>query len=394
MMRKWCFLFILFSQIAWADPQSVVNNAQQFSFELLRQLGDKDKNLCVSPYSISSALAMVFQGAKGSTKREIERVMRFTSDTETLSHAFSELNRTITRSSEPGKRILLANSLWVQEGMTILPAFLEGMNTYFRADLHFADFQLQTESARAGINNWAAQATQGKITDLIAQGSVTPATRMVLASAIYMKASWATPFSEGETIKHPFFGMEGTTFSVPMMVNTAAYPYFEDTLAQVIELPYAGGEWSMLCILPREQAGIRQVEAQLSTDLFNGWRRGLNAEQIHLFLPKFKMSSPLDLRETLAKMGMASAFDDNADFSGINGSTDLRISQIIHQAFVNVDESGTEAAAATSVVMALKASLNEIPPRVLKLNRPFLFVIYERSRGAVLFMGRVSNPLE
>ena len=219
----------------------------------------------------------------------------------------------------------------MQKGLHVLPTFLEEMNKYYKTAVFFVDFQAQTESARANINNWVDQATHGKILNLLDAGSLTEATRMVLASAIYMKARWMHPFSEKETIKHPFFGVDNSTFSVPMMVNTASYGYFEDTLAQLVELPYANGKLAMLCIVPQEGTTMQQVVEQLNAELFNRWRHSVAQEPIHLFLPKFKMTRTLNLGETLSQMGMASAFDDRADFSKINGAKDLQISQIIHQ---------------------------------------------------------------
>ena len=256
------------------------------------------------------------------------------------------------------------------------------------------DFQAQTESARANINNWVDQATQGRILNLLVSGSLSESTRMVLTSAIYLKAHWMHSFSEKQTIKHPFFGLDNATFSVPMMVNTASYSYSEDALAQLVELSYVNGKWAMLCIVPQEKSSLDQIEEQLNDELFSRWRHSVRPETIHLFLPKFKMTATLNLGDILSQMGMPSAFDERADFSGIDGARDLQISKFIHKAFIDADEAGTEAAAASAAIIGLKSVLHETPPRVVKLDRPFIFIIYDKPTGAILFLGRVVNPLE
>lgn len=388
------FLFSLLSLfIACAHAQDAAKSSQHFAFDLLRQLSEKDTNLCFSPYSLSSALSMTFEGARGVTQREMERVLGFSSDAGNVSASFQQLNRDLMAANQDGTRLVIANSLWMQKGMPVLPAFLESMDTYYSAAFYSVDFQKQSESARLNINNWINQSTQGKIPNLLTPGSITSATRMVLASAIYMKARWALPFSEKQTAKQTFFGLDGVV-SVPMMTHTEHYSFFEDTLAQVIDIPYSDGKLAMLCILPLRQVGLQQVEDQISPVLFGRWLRSLTQQRVRLFFPKFKVASALSLEDPLSKMGMPSAFDSSADFSGIDGEKELQISNVVHQAYIAADEAGTEAAAATAVIMNLKASLHEAEPRVLRINRPFLYIVYEKSSGAILFMGRVVNPLE
>ncbi len=394
MLRKVSLFCCILMYAVNAETREVAQDSQQFPFELLRTLNDKNSNLCFSPYSISSALAMTLEGARGETQEEIKRSLGFFSDPSEISSSFLKLNQELKASNQADTRLLIANSLWIQKGMTILPEFLGTMNKYYQSALYSIDFKNQPEEARLNINTWVNQTTQGKISNLLAPGNVSSATRMVLASAIYMKARWALPFSERQTMKHPFFGNDERSFFVPMMTNTQEYSFFEDTWAQIIELPYKDETLAMLCILPREQITMKQLEDQLSSQLFTEWRAGLKKERVRLFFPKFTIHSTLSLEESLSKMGMPTPFSSKADFSGINGAKDLQISRIVHKAFIASDEAGTEAAAVTAVIMNLKSSLNEAEPRVLKIDRPFLYLIYHKNTGAILFMGRVVNPLE
>lgn len=388
------FFFSLMSFfIVCAHAQDAAKDSQQFAFDLLKQLEEKNKNLCFSPYSLSSALAMTFEGARGITQLEMSRTLGFSSDATAVSAAFQQLNKDLAAANQNDTRLVIANSLWMQKGMHILPAFLKSMDKYYNAAFYAVDFQKQAESARVNINQWISQATQGKIIDLLAPGSVSSATRMVLASAIYMKAGWALPFSENQTTKQTFFGID-EALAVPMMTHIEYYSYYEDTLAQVIEMPYRDGRLAMLCILPREQVGLQQVEDQLSPVLFTRWQKNLIQERVRLFFPKFKFRTSLSLEPSLSKLGMASAFSGQADFSAINGKKDLHISSVIHQAYIAVDEAGTEAAAATAVIMNLKASLHEKEPQTLRFDRPFIYIVYDKPSGAILFIGRVVNPLE
>lgn len=386
-MLRYVLLFCGFIASLSADSEKIVKSSQQFAFDLMRSYNDKEHNLCFSPYSLSSALAMTYEGARGNTKTEMQQTLGFLSNPEDVSSAFAELNQSLIN-----QNLLIANSLWIQKGMTILPPFTLAMKQFYRGAFFSIDFQKQIETARLNINTWVSQSTQGKIPQLLAPNSISPATRMVLASAIYLKARWSLPFSLKQTTKQPFYGLDASAFTVPMMTNVDEYLYFEDSDVKMIELLYEGKKLALLCVLPLKE--MDKFEQQLSSRLFNQWLSALKPERIRLFFPKFKIQSTLNLKEFLSSMGMESAFNEHADFSGINGTNDLQISDVVHQAFIASDEAGTEAGAATAVIMNLKMSLHEKEPKVVKIDHPFFYFLYDKESRAILFMGRVVNPVE
>jgi len=402
-----CCLFI--SSISAQSKTAIDENVQKlaqvnntFAFQLFRNLDHKDANLCFSPYSISSAFAMTYDGARGTTQKEMEHVLGFTSVATTVDSGFSWLNQylSMTSSDLPTDfRLFIANSLWIQTGKNVLPEFLEQMTKYYKGSLRYVDFVRQSETARNEINNWVKEKTQGKIANLLSPNNLTAATRMVLVSAIYMKARWATLFNKENTTQLPFFSVRNQTMSVPTMTNTAYYPFYHDNEVTVVELPYilpkpTAPQLSMFIILPNDQSGLKSLEQKISADSFNKWRTQMNKERILLFLPKFEITKSFNLNDSLIAMGMVNALGKEADFSGIDGVEDLQIGQVIHKAYISADENGTEAAAATAISMELKSVFNNKEPIMLRVDHPFLFIIYEKASGSILFMGRVVNPLE
>lgn len=380
-----------------ASMQTVAKDNQTFALQLYAELKKQQGNLIFSPYSISSALAMTYAGAAGKTLEEMQKTLHFSlGQSETL-NGFAALNRFFTAHSsdaDPNFRLLLANSLWVQSGFNLLPSFTDDMTTYFLSALRVADFAHQTEAARTAINQWVREHTQGRIVDLIQPNNLKPSTRSVLVSAIYMKANWQDAFDPKNTQSAPFFAGD-KTIAVSMMDKTAFYPLYKSDSFAMLEIPYkpagtASPKLAMLVILPQDRNDLGTVEGQLTESNLMQWIDSMKRQRVHLLLPKFTFTAGFSLNDTLQQLGMVAAFNPSeADFSKMTGSKDLSISQVAHKAFIAVDEYGTEAAAATSVTMNLTAVFEPEPPYEFRADHPFIFVIYDKSTGSILFMGRV-----
>lgn len=376
------------------------NNA--FAFNLYRNLNDVKGNLCFSPYSISSALVMVYNGAKEETETEMGEVLRFTASKGSVNEAFSVLNRYFSRASKEGLkdfRLDIANSLWIQTGVQVLPEFIDELGKYFRTSLRRVDFFKQREIARQEINGYVKEKTMGKITNLLQPDEITQFTKMVLISAIYLKNRWQTPFEPSSTSNEPFFVAYGKTVLAQTMKATLSLLYTQTEDFSAIELPYFRPKEHLpdcrfLILLPNANHSLDEIENRMNGEILRDLIARLERQEISLFLPKFSFTKSFRLKDVLIKMGMPSAFSANANFEGINGAKDLQIGQVAHKAFIEVDENGTEAAAATAVTMNLKAIYQPKEPMVFKVDHPFMFVIYEKASQSILFLGRVANPLE
>lgn len=371
----------------------------EFAVHLLQQM-PKEGNVSFSPYSISSVFAMAYTGAKGETQQEMSQTLRFPSSAETLDKGWEWLNRFITfypSNSSEDIRVRAANSIWVQSNYPVLPTFKEMMNEYFNSSFRLVDFKNQSETARVTINSWVKQNTYGKITEILSSGSVTNATRMVMVSALYLKAKWLSQFDPHVTTQQPFFTDQDNTITTATMNQTGSFGYFDSAEASILEMPYAitrqdGPEFSMLIALPHDKESIHALESNLTIEKLQDWMKSLQHQKVIVSLPKFKVEQFSVLNEMLEKMGLAQAFDDQADFSGITGLKNLKISQALHKVYVNVDETGSEAAAATALTMMMTGSAYQQPPILFRADHPFLYFIYEKRTGIILFMGRVGNP--
>lgn len=365
-----------------------------FALELYAQLRPAEGNLFMSPYSIASALAMTYAGARGDTAAEMEEALHFTLGQEGTLSSFSALQARLgALQAGGGIQLTIANSLWPQQGVPLLPEYLSRVKACTDSAITPLDFMGDTEGARGTINRWVEEKTQDKIRDLIARGGLDPLTRLVLVNAIYFKGKWESPFSPQGTGEAAFFISPEAEVRVPMMVQTHRFPYAEMEDVQIVELPYAGGGVSMRVALPKEKDGLTALEARLTPEILEEWRDALVLREVRVFLPKFKMRwGTFPLNGPLKALGMADAFDEaRADFSGMDGRPKwLYIGAVLHQAFVEVNEEGTEAAAATAVVM--KARGMPMPPAVFRADHPFLFLIQEKESGAILFMGRMTDP--
>jgi serpin B len=385
-------------QVADADLEVLVRGGDAFALDLFRQISGGPGNLFFSPYSISVALAMTYAGARGDTEAQMAQAMHYDLPQAQLHPALNELALELDRRAEgipEDKAFTLhaANAIWGQDGFPFLPAYLDLLAESYGAGMHLLDFEKDAEGARRVINAWVSQETEKRINDIIPPGVLGPLTRLVLSNAIYFKADWASEFEKDDTGPGQFNLPDGSQVSVPMMFQQAHFRYAEGDGLQALELPYAGGELSMLILLP-DEGKFEQAQASLDAERLEALIAGLEYQDVMLWMPKFKYEYTLSLNESLIGLGMVDAFDeDRADFSGMDGARDLYIASILHKAFVAVDEAGTEAAAATVVIMGV-TSAQPGAPLEFRVDRPFLFLIRDDPTGAILFLGRVTNPAE
>lgn len=363
-----------------------------FGFKLYQILTINEKgNIFISPYSISSALAMTYAGARGNTKKQMSKVLHFNLPDDELHFAFSKLN-SIFNTPKSDFQLAIANSLWGQINYPFQEDFLYLVKKYYSAGFNLVDFvdEVNREKVRNEINKWVEDRTNKKIRELIHKEDLNSLTRLVLVNAIYFKGKWKYTFDKDETKELPFFLNENKTSKVFMMHQINEFNYYEDQDLQAIELPYSGNELSMMIILPRDK-NLSKIEKNLNYDMLDNISRSMEKEKVDLYLPKFKIEERYILNEALIKLGMTDAFSDMlADFSGMTGDRDLYISKVIHQSFIEVNEEGTEAAAATAVIMSGKGI--GLGPKVFKADHPFLFFIIHKTTNTILFMGRFIEP--
>ena len=371
--------------------EEMVNASNQFALEMFSNLSNDKDNLFFSPYSIFTALGMTYEGARGSTADEMRSVFHFPADNQTRWSLFKGLIERIN-AKDPKYQLSTANAMWVHQDFGLLDDYITAVRTYYKADAFNVDYKQKAEDARVRINTWVEDQTNGKIKDLIPQGVLDNLTRLVLTNAIYFKGDWLMEFNQSLTKQTDFHPGPGKTVQVPMMERNdddSKFNYADSDGVQILEMKYAGEKLSMLVLLPKnEDAG--SIEKMLTTGKLHEWRGKLQDQRVDVYLPKFKLETKYFLKGTLVKMGMPAAFSDAADFSGMDGMKDLYISEVIHQAFVSVDEKGTEAAAATAVVMELGAIGPANP--VFNADHPFIFIIQDRETGNILFMGKVVDP--
>ena len=381
----------------------LVSDNSAFAMDLYQQLKARDGNLFYSPYSISLALAMTYAGARGETEEQMVDALHFSPSQDKLHPAFNSLDIELAKRGEGAKgkddegfRLNIVNAIWGQKDYEFLTDFLDTLAENYGAGLRILDFIQAPEESRIIINDWVSEQTEGRIEDLIPQGMIDSLTRLVLTNAIYFNAAWAFPFNESATSDGIFHLINGDEVTVPLMKQTESFGYAEGEDYQAVELPYDGNELSMVILLPEsgefstfenslDSMKLQEILENLQYALVNGKRT-----EVALTMPKFEFESSFDLKNTLSDMGMQVAFSENADFSGMNGSRDLFITDVVHKAFVSVDEAGTEAAAATAVIVASTS----IPMEPIKVNidRPFIFMIRDIETGALLFAGRVLDP--
>jgi serpin B len=385
-------------QVASEDQAALVAGATDFALRLHQQVASGDGNLVYSPLSISSALAMLYAGARGDTESQMAAALGYTLPQERLHPAMNWLGLELasradapTGDDEEGAPFALrvVNRVWGQNGFHFEPGYLDTLSVSYDAGLGLFDFAHDAENARLAINDWVAAETEQRIRDLLSRDHITATTKVVLTNAVYFTASWAKPFPEAGTQPASFQPLSGAAVTVPIMHKLDDECAFAEGDGYVIaEMPYVGHQVAMALLVP-DAGRFAEIEAGLTGARLTQMLAGLTPGALDISMPKFQLAGSLDLPAQLTALGMHDAFDANADFSGIDGARDLVVSAVVHKAFIKVDEHGTEAAAATAVVVG--------PPSIpqshtVVIDRPFLFFLRDRGTGAILFVGRVTNP--
>jgi serpin B len=389
------FFFGTVGYIAAEENSMLKNMAREntaFALELYNQLKTTDGNLFFSPFSISTALAMTYAGARECTSTQMAEALHFTEEPDQFHGVMGELIAGINAvQKESDVELSVANAIWAQKGYQFLEDFLRIVQQSYQAELNQVDFSAAAEASRQTINTWVEQQTNQKIKDLLPPGVLNALTRMVLVNAIYFKGFWDHPFKPRDTREMEFWLSTGTTVKVPMMHQKHRFGYWENDWLQVLEMPYKDESLSLIVLLPKEKTGITDLEQKLNFENMTTWQDRLRKRKIIVFFPKFKIESQFSLGQILSAMGMPDAFDpERADFSAMVGKKELYISAVIHKAFVEVNEEGTEAAAATGVVVGV-TSIAPSPP-TFKADHPFVFFIRDNASQSILFCGRVLNP--
>ena len=379
-----------------SDFTMLVEENSAFAFDLYQLLRQDTNNVFFSPYSISQALAMTYSSARGETEKQMSDTLHFVLSQDRLHPAFNGLDIELSKrgegaqgKDEEGFRLNIVNAIWGQEDYRFLSEFLDVLAENYGAGLRALDFVNAPEESRITINDWVSEQTEGRIEDLIPEGAIDALTRLVLTNAIYFNAAWQFPFNEDATTDGPFYLLDGGEVIVPMMTQTESFGYTKGDDYQAVELPYDGQELSMIILLPSD-GQFENFESSMVYQRVTEIISSLAGQQVNLTIPKFEFESEFSLKKALTTMGMPVAFSADADFSGMTGNRDLAIDDILHKAFVSVDEAGTEAAAATAVIMTLTAV--PAPPVVVTVDRPFIFLIRDIETGTILFIGRVVNP--
>lgn len=367
------------------------------AWKLVRASGSG--NAIVSPLSVWEALAMTHAGARGETAAEMAGVLGMPDDRAAVAAASAALRALVAEAK--GERVVLdiANRIWAQRGKAFVPEFTALLEEKYGAGAGIVDFAGAPEPARTEINAWVGERTAGKIADLLGPGTITPRTRLVLTNAVYLKAPWETAFETSATVPEPFHLAADARADVPFMHRSARLVAGRvgegPRAATVCELPYSGGRLAMVLVVPDAVTGLADVLAGLDGGSLAGWKaHGLEPREVDLALPKWTARKALELNEALASLGMKRAFEAGAaDFSGMDGTRDLSVSAVVHEGFVEVGEEGTEAAAATGVVMTMRAAPAQLEERLdVRADRPFAWAIVERGTNAILFAGVVADP--
>lgn len=373
------------------DPAAATN---AFGLDLYGRLRAEGENLFFSPASVACALSMTSVGARGRTADELDRVLHLSGDDAHVAAGFGRLLADLTAPNDQ-VTLNLANRLYGQRGVGFAPEFLSLLERHYGAGLERVDFRADPDAVRRDINAWVESRTASKIRDLLPPGALNDTTRLVLVNAIHFLGTWQQPFPVHSTRDAPFHRERGGDATVPFMHVIGSFAYAEAGGAQILALPYRGGTLEMVLVLPAEGTPLAAIEAGLDARTLAGWRDACAPAQVVVGLPRLHLETKFDLGSTLAAAGMPTAFTDAADFSGLTtDGTKLKIDKVVHKATLDVDEKGTEAAAATGIAMAeITSAPRELaPPKVFTADRPFVLVIRHAASGAILFLGRVADP--
>lgn len=384
------------NDVSDAELEALVAGNAGFAFDLFGQVA-ADENVLLSPYSVAAALTMTYAGARGTTASEIRGALALGLGDDRIHAARNELDLRVTATPDPRDdrepfTIRVANSLWGQRGYPFLEEFLVLLAEQYDAGMHLVDFVGAAETARHTINDWVEEETEGRIVDLIPEGAITGLTRLVLVNAIWFKANWSEQFSPDDTEDGPFTRLDGSITTVPLMHRSGRIEFATDDGYLAARLPYAGSA-SMLVVVP-DEGRFSEVVGRFGPEDLDRVRAKLSVHQVDLALPRFEFRSQLGLKPPLRDLGIVAAFTepsrpDGADLTGMTSERELFVHDVVHQAFISVDEQGTEAAAATAVIVGLESAP---PPATLVVDRPFLFLIQHDPTGEILFLGQVTDP--
>lgn len=389
MTRPALLLFLLPAVALYAADSGVAPGLNRFSAKLYEQLAKSGhSNIVLSPYNIATALSMALAGARGATASEMANLLGQPKLNASYHAELAALAAALAKSGNSGSNVFLdANRVWLQRDFEILPEYRKLLESTYRAPAASVDFVRQTEAARREINSWTESKTRGRIRDLFAPGILKPDTRLVLTSAVYFYGKWEHAFKPTDTRPAPFNLSGGGTVQVPFMNRTGSYAYAQTPTGQFLEMRYDGTGLAFDIFLPKPGAALESP----TPERIAAWTGALGNRNVRVSIPKFRVEANFSLAETLAALGMPSAFTGAADFSGINGRRDLHLAAVVHKAFIDVAEEGTEAAAATGIGVSLTSAPID-PDPVFRADRPFVFVIRDTRSGAVLFTGTLRNP--
>jgi len=389
---KILLLFFLVAGMVGAADSSIVTGMNAFTAATYKNVAQGSGNLILSPFNIATALSMVLEGARGATANQIAATLHQHYG-DSYDAALAALQSELAKAGNgDGNQLLMANRVWVQRGFPIQAAFEKALADNYHAPLTPLDFAGSAGAARETINRWTAEHTKDRIKEIIGPGSLNRDSRMVLTSAIYFYGKWQAPFLTSRTEPGSFQTAAGAKTDAKFMNQTARFNYAENAASQILEMPYARTGIAFDVILPKSRDGLAAMEKSLTPENLTGWLGHLSDRKVQVIFPKFRAEAEFSLRSTLSAMGMPAAFSDAADFSGINSSSQLRISDVVHKAFVDVAEEGTEAAAATGTHVVMAAARMPEQPVVFRADHPFLFVIRDTRSGIILFIGRLTAP--
>ena len=388
-MKQLLILALLIVGCVFARDVIEANN--RFAINLYSQYKSEEGNIFFSPFSISTAMAMVYEGAEGKTAKEIKSVFGFPKYDNSRRNQYSNLLSDINKKDKE-YALKTANALWAEQDFQFLDEYLTTVEKYYGGKTTNLDLINEPEASRLIINNWVEDKTNDKIKDLLPEGVIDADTRLVLTNAIYFKAKWLIQFDADKTSDENFRVNPDKRIKVPMMQPTSqksTFNYTQNKDLQILEMPYAGEDLSMLILLPLDD-DIEALENSFTIEKLTEWKKSLRKRRVKIYIPKFKFETKYFMKNTLSDLGMPTAFTYSADFSGMTGKKNLIIDKVIHQAFIEVNEEGTEAAAATGI--GIKRTSMPPPTPIFKADHPFIFLIHQKDTGNILFMGRVSNP--
>ena len=372
--------------------KEVITANNQFAFDMYQQINGQpdqaDKNVFFSPYSLSTAMAMLYTAAEGETKAQIQKTFHYPTPT-TLNPNSAALYNQFNKPN-PDYKLATVNDLWMQQGLTPTKSYIDTVQRYYSGQVTALDFEGSPDPARQTINKKIAEKTKQMIPELLPKGSIKSDTAVVLTNAVYFKGDWTLPFTAERTSAQPFYNAIGRASTVQMMQQQSYFSYYEDKHIQVVQLPYKGDDLSMLVVLPKlnHKLAMQQLAKSLSATKIKQWRSGLVRQEVDLQLPKFKLDARYQMKTLLADMGMPKAFNNGAEFNLYADGTPIKLDEVYHQAVVTVDEKGTEAAAAAGAVgMYVGMSY----PVEFKADHPFMFMIKDNKTDAILFLGQVNK---